>query len=287
MTQTGSALKHAGRKTEEKLDELASHPWIERIARFGYATKGVVYMVVGALALLTALGLGGDMTNKQGALRIIAAQPYGKAMLIVIGFGLIGYVVWRLVQSIADADQKGRKLKGLAVRTAYAISGLVYAGLAWTSMQIVFDYASSNDDGDAPKDWTARLMSVPYGRWLVIAVGAGIIGFGLYQIYKGYKAKFRKRLKSGEMQETMDTWATWSGRFGYAARGICFDIIGVFLVQAAWYFNPDQAIGLDGALLALAQTRYGPWLLGLIALGLFTYGFYMLVEARYRRIAGA
>ncbi|MBD0325437.1 MAG: DUF1206 domain-containing protein [Pyrinomonadaceae bacterium] len=274
-------------QAEETIDKVAAHPWMERLARFGYATKGLVYIVVGALATMTAIGYGGETTDVRGALQEIEVQPFGKITLVVVAFGLVGYVFWRLLQALADTEDKGTKLKGILVRIGYACSALAYAGLSFTAARILIDVGDPDSSSEVQQRWTERVMSLPYGVWLVVAVGAFVVGFGLYQIYKGYRAKFRKRLKIGEMGKTKDNWATWSGRFGYAARGVVFCIVGFFLIQAARTYNPAEVKGLDEVLQSLSRQSYGPWLLGIVAAGLVAYGFYMLVEARYRRINGS
>ena len=286
MSQMDSAIEDMKEAADEVAEKVGKHPWTERLARFGYASKGVVYIVVGVLATMTALGVGGEATGTQGAMRSIARQPFGTAMLSIVAFGLIAYVLWRWVQAITDADDKGTSAKGIALRVGYTGSGIVYAGLAYTAARIVF---GARDDGrpSAAESWTAKLMEFPYGNWLVILAGLSVIGFGVYQCHKGWAAKFRKRLKIGEMSERGIVWATRSGRFGFIARGLVFLIVGGFLIQAAWYYDSSKAKGLDGALQHLVRQDYGPWLLGLVALGLVAYGLYMLVEARYRRIAGS
>jgi hypothetical protein len=288
MEKSKSSGKNIKQQAEDVMDDVATSPWMERLARFGYATKGVVYIVVGALATLAAFGLGGETTDVRGAFREIEMKPFGKVALATVAFGLIGYVLWRWVQAIADADNKGTKLKGIALRVGYFFSGAVYAGLAYTAAKILFDVDEPDESSsETQENWIARVMGMPFGRTLIILAGGFVIGFGIYQIYKGLKAKFRKRLKLGKMNETKDTWATWSGRIGYAARGVVFCIIGFYVIQAALNFNPDEAKGLDEALATLAQNYYGAWALGVVAIGLIAYGFYMLVEARYRRIAGS
>lgn len=274
-------------KAEETIDKVAAHPWMERLARFGYAAKGVVYLTIGALAMLTAIGYGGETTDTRGALQEIETKPFGKIALGVVAFGLIGYVLWRWIQALSDTEQKGTKLKGILTRIGYACSGLAYAGLSYTAAKILIDVDEPDSSSEVQERWTERVMSLPYGAWLVELAGACVIGFGLYQIYKGYRAKFRKRLKLGEMGRAKDNWATWSGRFGYGARGVVFIIAGTFLIQAARHYNPEEVKGLDEVLSGLARQAYGPWMLGIVAAGLLAYGFYMLVEARYRRINGS
>jgi hypothetical protein len=278
-------MKNQTKKTaKETIKKAALSPWMKGLARFGYATKGIVFIVVGALATLAAFGLGGETTDTRGALREIETKPFGKVALCTVAFGLIGYVLWRWIQSLADTEGKGTKLKGIAIRIGYFFSGTVYAGLAFTAAKILFKGEEPESSSETQENWIARVMALPFGRTLVAIAGACVIGFGLYQIYKAYKAKFRKRLKLGEMGGAKDSWATWSGRVGYAARGVVFCIIGFFVIQAALDFNPTEAKGLDEALETLAQNYFGAWVLGTVAFGLIAYGFYMLVEARYRKL---
>lgn len=119
MAETKAKAKKIKRQAEKVVDDVAASPWMERLARFGYATKGIVYIVVGALATLTATGLGGETTDTRGALQEIETKPFGKVALATVAFGLIGYVIWRWVQALADTDRKGTKLKGILVRIGY------------------------------------------------------------------------------------------------------------------------------------------------------------------------
>lgn len=275
-------VKNPARQAGQIAREATSNPWFERLARLGYAAKGVVYLIAGLLSAQAALGLGGQTTDKQGALHTIAAQPYGKVMLCILALGLVGYVLWRIAQAILDPDDKGADAKGLAQRAFYIVSGLIYAGLAVSAVQLVL--GAGTGGGDETQGWTARLLALPFGHWLVIAAGAGIVGVGLYYLYRAYSSDLRERLKTEQMSDFEETWAIRLGRFGTAARGVVFGIIGLFLIQAARQFDPSEARGLDGALQALSQQPFGPWLLGVVAFGLAAYGVYMLAMARYRRI---
>lgn len=258
--------------------------WVERLARLGYTAKGIVYAIVGTLAVQAAFGAGGQTTDQKGALGAIASQPFGKFLLALVALGLIGYVIWRFVEAIQDPEHRGDDAEGVARRLGYAISGIIYASLAFSAVRLAMGSDASSSSSNSTQDWTARLMSQPFGQWLVGLVGAFIIGLGFYQFYKAYKAKFRKEMKLHEMTPTEETWATRIGRFGEAARGVVFVIIGFFLLEAARQADPNQARGLDGALQSLAQQPHGAWLLGIVALGLVAYGIHMGVQARYRRI---
>lgn len=287
MGEVRSPVESVKDQAEEVIDKVAVSPWTEFLARFGYATKGMVYIVVGVLSIMVAVGWGGETTDVRGALQEIETKPFGRTVLGTVAFGLIGYVLWRWVQALADTEHKGKELKGILVRIGYFFSGAVYAGLAFTAGKVLIDVDEPDSSSEIQQYWIARLMQMPAGRFVVGLIGASVIVFGIYQIYKGFKAKFRKRLKLGEMSEEKDTWATWAGRIGYWARGVVFCIVGVFLVLAAVHYDATEAKGLDGVLQALYSNSFGALILGVVAGGLIAYGFYMLVEARYRIIAGS
>ena len=281
-------------KTQRKVssDQVADHthdamrqasPWLERFGRFGYAAKGVVYGLIGALAVQVAFGVGGQTTDSQGALQRIAQAPFGQVMLVAVGVGLVGYVLWRIIQAIMDTENKGTDAKGIATRGGYFISGLIYAGLALSAFQIAFG-SGGGGAGSSSQGRTAQLMAQPFGQWLVGIVGVIVVGVSLYELYRAYSAKFREKLKLQEMSRTEEMWATRLGRLGYAAHGLALGIIGAFLVVAAIQAQPQEARGLGGALSTLAQQPWGSWLLGIVALGLVAYGIFMLVLARYGRM---
>ncbi|MGB3405643.1 MAG: DUF1206 domain-containing protein [Microcoleaceae cyanobacterium] len=258
--------------------------WIERLARFGYATKGFVYGVIGVLAVVAAFSTGGKTTGSEGALQTLAAQPLGQILLLLIGVGLIGYIIWRIVQAVNDPDNKGSDFKGIFQRLGYVTSGLVYTGLAWTAFKLALGAGSSSGGGNTKQDITAQILSQPFGRWMIGTMGAFIIGLGCYRLYKAYHTKFRKRLDLQELNLTQEKIIVNICRIGIAARGIVFILIGFFLIQAARQFDADEVRGLDGVLQTLAQQPFGKILLALVALGLIAYGIYMGVQARYRQI---
>jgi len=278
-----STVGNVKRGAEQAVRQTLADPWVERLARFGYAAKGAVYCVIGVLAVMAAFGVGGGLTDSRGAMQTILAQSFGKVLLGIVAVGLIGYALWRFVQAGIDAENKGTSAKGIAVRIGYAISGLIHCGLALTAAKLVVG-AGGGGSGNGSQNWTAQVLAQDYGRWLVGVVGAIIVGVGVSQFYKAYSAKFRDKLNAGEMSAAEQRWATRSGKLGFAARGLVFVLIGFFIVQAAWTYDASKVQGVGGALAALAGGPFGWLVLFIVATGLVAYGVFMFVQARYRRI---
>ena len=256
---------------------------METLARFGYVAKGFVYAAIGVLALLAAFSAGGKTTDTSGALQTISNQPFGQILLALIAVGLVGYAIWRLIEAFNDPDNKGSDAKGIFSRLGYTLSGLAYLGVAFNAALLAFGSSSGSSGGSSSKqDWTATVMQQPFGRWLVGIGGALVIGIGFYRIYQAYKTKFRKKLNMSELNAKQEKWLVNISRFGIAARGVVFVMIGFFVLQAAKNYNPQQVKGLDGALQTLTRQPYGKVLLGLMALGLIAYAVYLGLQARYR-----
>ncbi len=277
-----STISQAGQQAERTARAALHNPWFERWARLGFATRGVIYGLIGVLAAQTAFGgrRASRMEDTRGVLEIVAQQS--RPLLWLLAVGLAGYALWRLVQGVFDPENKGNDAKGLAVRAGIVISGLIYGGIALAAARIAMG-ASAADRG--AQGWTADLMSKPFGRWLAAFAGIGVIVSGLTQIRRGWTEKFRERLQLQRMNATEQRLATRCGKLGLIARGVVFLLCGWFLIQAAWRFDPGQARGLGGALETLARQPHGSWLLALAALGLLAFGAYSLLLARYRRIA--
>ncbi len=258
-------------------------PWIERLARFGFAAKGFVYILIGVLAVQVALGLRDKPAGARGALAVIVEQPSGRLLLGVVAIGLAGYVLWRFVQAILDPGNKGSNAKGIAKRTGYALSGAAYALLAYTAIRLTLGAATGGNDHRA-RDWTARFLDWPLGPWLVGVAGMTVLGLGVNALYVAYGARFHEKLQPEALSGKTGGWVTWAGRVGLAARGTVFGLIGVFLIRAAVESNPRRVRDLDGALQVLARQPYGTGMLFIVAAGLAAYGAYLFVEARFRRI---
>jgi hypothetical protein len=160
---------------------------------------------------------------------------------------------------------------------------VVYGGIGLQAALMALG-RSNGEGGSGQQEWTARFMSLPFGRWLVGLAGLFVIGYGLYHIYEGWTEGYRERLIYSQMSAAERRWIDPLSRAGLVAHGIVLGLVGAFLIQAAYRFNPEEAQGLSGALNEIARQPFGPWLLGLVAIGLIAYGVYKLAQARYHRV---
>jgi hypothetical protein len=262
--------------------DVAHERVVEHGGRFGLAAKGASYVVVAVIAIDVALGGGGRPEDRGGALGALADEPFGWALLAFLGAGFAAYAVWRFACALLDRENEGSDAEGIGKRAADFGKGALYAGLCVLTITIL----AGGDGGGSGKEReaTATVLDLPLGRWLVGAVGLGVLGAGIFNAFRAVTAKFRDDLRTGMMREAEDRWYTVFGVFGHLARAVVFVMIGVFLVRAAWQYDPDEAIGLDEALAKLAGEAYGPHLLGAVAFGLMSYGVFCFVQARYREV---
>ena len=280
MAQNVSAPNAPIRRAQGKGGDIARTRQFEWLARAGIATRGAIYAIIGVLAIKLAFGSGGKTTNQEGALATIAKQPFGKALLILTAIGLAGYAIWRLVRAAIGhgpeaSDDTKERIDGVA-------SGIGYIALCITAVSILAGSGGGGSGG--PDKATGGVLGWPGGQILVGIAGLIIIGVGLEQGYKGITKKFCEKSKTEQMSERVERVFAALGVFGHLARMVVFALIGYFLVRAALDYNPDEAIGLDGALAALRDASYGPFLLGVVAAGLIGFAAYSIADARYRKV---
>ena len=260
-------------------DRVARNRQFGWLARAGLAARGLVYGIIGVLALKLALGAQATEANQQGALKTIAAQPIGKLLLILVAIGLAGYASWRLVRAAVGHGREQRD-SGMD-RVAALASGIAYAVLCATAVEILTGAGSSTGGPAKP---TGGVLGWTGGPVLVAIAGVALLGVAGYQAFKGLKKKFLEDSKTEQMSHGVRRAFTLLGVFGHLARTVIFALIGIGLIRAAIDFNPHQAVGVDGALAKLAHASYGPWLLGLVAVGLIGFALYSMADARYRRV---
>jgi hypothetical protein len=257
----------------------ARAPAVGWLGRLGLVARGVVYAVVGILALKLALGDGGKAASQQGALKAVAAQPFGKVLLVLLAAGLAGYAIWRLTRAAVghgreDSDSGSERIAALA-------SGLAYAALCVTAIAIL---AGAGGGSGSPKQATGGVLDWPGGQVIVAVAGAALAGVGAYQVFKGVTASFLDSSKTHEMDEAVEAPFTVLGVIGHVARGLAFALIGYGLIKAAVDYDPKNAVGLDGALRKVEHASYGPVLLGIVAAGFIMFALYSIADARYRKV---
>ncbi|HKF81443.1 MAG TPA: DUF1206 domain-containing protein [Solirubrobacterales bacterium] len=275
----GRGAQDLGDRAKLNGEELAHAKTLGWLARAGLVARGVVYGIIGVLALKLALGEGGKATDQEGALQTIAHQSFGKALLLLVAIGLGGYALWRLIRAAVGhgAEQRDSGFE----RISALDSGIAYGLLCLAAIGIL---TSSGGGSGSTKETTGGVLEWPAGRLLVGVAGAILIGVAVYQAYKGLARKFLEDAKTGEMSESVEKGYTALGVFGHVARGVIFALVGYGLLKAALDYNSKEAVGLDGALRELAHASYGPVLLGAVAAGLAGFALYSIVDARYRKV---
>jgi hypothetical protein len=254
-------------------------PAARALARAGLTARGVIYILIGWVAILVALGESSRQADQQGALQLLARQPYGLVSLWLIGIGFAAYALWRLSEAAfgvtGEGNGAGPRLKSLA-------RAVIYAGFAYLTFQVISGSAGSQTKKQ--QDLTAKVMHHSGGRWLVGLVGLIIVIAGLTLVFEGIRRKFMKFLETSRMSLRTRRIVERLGVTGTIARGVVFALVGVLVVEAAVTYKPAKAGGIDKALLTLRNQPFGEFLLILAALGLIVFGIYALCEARWRKV---
>jgi len=258
-------------------------PWVERLGRLGLVAKGVVYLVLAILAVKVALGARDEEADKEGVLREIAAQPFGRGLLTALAVGMFGYAIWRLAQGFLDRDGKGEDASGLAKRAGAIARGFWWGALGVLTVSKIVGASSGSTSGQEDNA-TAGVLALPLGRYIVFAAAAGFLASAVFNGYRAVTCNFEKRLQTEQMSDAEEKAATGVGVLGHLARLVVFGLIGLFLAKAAWEFDADETRSLDGALREVAAQPYGTFLLCAVAIGLGAYGLYCFVQARYRDV---
>ena len=282
MASVGTTGRRTAREAEAAGEDVARSRQLEWLARAGLVARGVVYGLIGILAIKVAFGAGGETTDQQGALKSIAGQPFGKVLLVLVAIGLAGYALWRLVRAAigrgpeTGADDAKDRISGV-------VSGIAYAALCVTAVKILIGSSSSSSSSKTEKA-TGGVLDWPLGRYLVIVAGLVVLGVAVDQALKGIKQKFREDSKTEQMSPGVDQAFTAVGVVGHLARAVVFALIGWFVIKAAIDYDPDKAVGLDQALAKLSSSAFGPVVLGIVAAGLIAFACYSVLDARYRRV---
>ncbi|TAL20774.1 MAG: DUF1206 domain-containing protein [Frankiales bacterium] len=249
---------------------------VELLARLGLASRGLVFLVLGILALALAFG-SEARADHTGAFRALADKPFGEPLLLVLAIGFAGYAAYLLLSAVVGHRSEEHRA---AMRLKDGGKSLVYAALSFTTLA----FLARGGGGDSTQSRTADLMARSGGRAAVAAVGLVVLGIGIYLVAKGLRRKHAECLEQYKIPRTLRRPAIAVGAVGYVGRGVTVGLIGAFLVQAAVQTDPKEAKGLDAALHSVLEQPYGPVLLGLTAIGVLAYALWSFIEAGFRRI---
>lgn len=280
MSQIASnSPEDVGKAALNEAKNKAAHPLIQRLERFGYIVRGVIYVVIGLLALELAIGAGGGTVSPNSAITLIGRQPFGKVLLVLIAIGLAGYSLWGFVRAIFDPLRRGSDAKGLVARAGFLLSGVTYGLLCYVAVMTLLNKptsAAANSSG-VP----TAFLSGPMGKWAIIIFGIFWLVAGIGQIIVASKEEFMRDLRTSAMNEQQFKTLISLGKLGYAARGIVYATIGALILETIFKLGAPQAKGFDGALAALAHGPYGEVLLGLVALGLILFGAFSAYSSKW------
>jgi hypothetical protein len=262
-------------RTRRASDSPAAH----LLARAGLTARGIIYMLIGWVAILVALGHSSREADQQGALQMLAGKPYGLFSLWLLGIGFAAYALWRLSEAAfgvtGEPPGAGPRLKSLG-------RAVIYAGFAYLTFKVIS--GSQHSQTRQQQDMTATAMHHPAGRWLVGIVGLVVVIIGLALVAQGGRRKFMKYLQTSQMSLKTRRAVEYLGVVGTIARGLVFTLAGALVIDAAITHRASESGGIDKALLTLRNQPLGEFLMILAALGLVVFGIYGLCEARWRRV---
>ena len=264
--------------------EIITNPFLKQYILLGYAAKGIIYFVIGILAIEAAILPERKAAGTYSALKHLSTQPLGSVILCLLAVGILGYVVRRLIQAIVyPGHSQSFSFSQILQRTGYVMSSVSYAGVAYSALSIVFKLGKYNDH---IQEWVEKLFdNAIAGEGIVFAVGIGVIAVGLGYIYGAYTGSYISQFSSSDIDVRLEYGARLMGKIGIAARGVAFVVTGVCLILASLVSDSDLAGGLQNAFQVLAAQPLGWLWLSLIGSGFIAYGIYMAIAAMYRRYA--
>lgn len=278
-------LGEQGRRRSSLLRRVPPlHDLLELAARAGYGARGFVYLSAGTLILLAALEVTGDTVGTKGALDWLAVRPLGRLWVFLVGLGLAAFVMWRVLQTVFDADHEGVSAHGLRTRLSQGFSGLSYAALSFAAFSLLVQTPAADPAAEGverSREQAATVLSLPFGNWLLVGGGLLIFGIGAGNIVKAWREDFTQYLACSA--KTCRRVAPLA-RIGHVARGLAYLPLAVLVVLAGLRSKASDVTSLGAALEAVERQPGGSWVLIAGALGFVAFGAFSFIEARFRRI---
>ena len=271
----------------KEVEKLVFNPVVENLTRVGYGARGLIYFIIGLLAIMIIFGFSKGLQDQQGAIAFIGQNIFGLILLGIVLIGLVGYSLWGLIRAFVDPLHKGKSFKGILERTGFFISSVAYAILIIPTYNFIFGMPNGAENGAQIiqfREIINNIFLIPFGKWIVFIIGLAFLGTGFFQIYLGLRHNFDKQIKPYALNAKQIKIIKTIGRFGTLARAVVFSLIGALLLFAAYRSNSLKVRGIDGALLVLMNQPYGSLLLGIIAIGLIALGIYSLLSGLWFKL---
>lgn len=260
-----------------------SNNWKRKFYIFGHLAKGIVYVVIGGIALAGVIGQAQNPQGMREVIEWIQNRPFGHVLLGLITIGLFSYCAWRWIKALKDTSNEGKDAEGLAKRTGYASSGTVYGFLGVYAITLITGNGSGS--GNTKQDMLAQILQVPWGQIVVGILGLILFGVGVYQFIRGWKEKYMSEISSAAMNPQERRVYRNLGKAGHLSRAVIYGIMAYFLARVALSSDPSKFRGIGGALDYLGGQVMGTILVSLVGLGLLLYGLFMFVKAKYPQVA--
>lgn len=277
-----------GEKIEETVkaaEETVRKPFVKKIARLGFYTKGFIFIVVGILAVMVAVGQkGGELADPMGALARISTLDFGRILIIIFIVGALGHGFWNILRGVGDVDDAGKKWQGIIKRSIAVGVGIFYVWLAFSAFNILITENVKVEGGEVQRTIAQIILALPLGFILLFLIGLITIGAGVHECYSGFSRKYQENFRLFTLGKGQMRIVNILGVLSFTARALIFCLVGYFFISAAINYNAEEVIGIDGALAILARTYYGKTILFITAAGLVCHGVLSLYEARFRRI---
>lgn len=281
--RAASRVRRTAKNVGREVQHAAANEWLTRAARLGYVVRGVLYGVMGALALDLAIGGHVSTTDQRGAILVLAGHGWTRLLIIVVVAALAAYSLWGFFRAIYDPLGRGGGPTGIAARIGFAWSGLNYAVLLVFAGGMLLG-GGANSHSDPVQSLVGWALSRPAGGVIVVAAGIIGTGAGLSQFVDAYKAGFRKDIKRSQMTSAQRATVDTLGRFGMVARGVIFTMVGVFILVAGLHHDAAEAHGFGAAFSTIALEPFGRALLAVVALGFIALAMHSVANARWVRM---
>ena len=277
------APPHADRAVSEVKDtvgDVQASPAYRALVRVGLVAYGVVHLLIAYLAVRVATGTsaGQEDASNTGALAQVADAPAGTILLWIVAVGLATISIWQLLEALTGHREFDDK-KRLQKRISSGIRFITYGVIAVTALKFLLG-SPSGSGGDTEEGASRSILDLPGGRFIVLAIGLAIIGYGVYYVYKGVKDKYNEDLTT-----ELSGAARAVARVGCVAKGVAYGVMGGLFAWAGLTHDAEKAGGLDDALATIANQPMGTALLLAVALGLACYGIYCFFWAKHAKVS--